>query len=60
VLDVPFPCAFDPEAKRYDPQRPVGWDNVLARWKRRGPHCGEFVDIMQRGRGLRRALAGAA
>jgi ring-1,2-phenylacetyl-CoA epoxidase subunit PaaA len=58
VLDVPFPCAFDPRAKRYDPACPVGWDDVLARWKRRGPHCEEFVALMQRGRGLRQALAG--
>jgi ring-1,2-phenylacetyl-CoA epoxidase subunit PaaA len=60
VLDVPFPCAFDPEARRYDPARPVGWDDVLARWKRRGPQCGDFVSLMQRGREVRRALEGVA
>jgi ring-1,2-phenylacetyl-CoA epoxidase subunit PaaA len=57
VLDVPFPCAYDPEAKRYDVTRPVGWDDVLARWKRRGPHCHEFVERLQRGRALRAVAA---
>lgn len=52
ILDFPFPCAFDVEARRYDFTRPVEWSAVLERWKARGPDCGWFVDVLTRGRGL--------
>jgi ring-1,2-phenylacetyl-CoA epoxidase subunit PaaA len=52
VLDFPFPCAFDVEARRYDFTQPVEWTAVLERWKARGPDCGWFVDVLTRGRGL--------
>jgi ring-1,2-phenylacetyl-CoA epoxidase subunit PaaA len=51
-LDFPFPCAFDPVTRRYDVSRPVTWDEVLARWKGRGPDYREFVGLLQRGRDL--------
>jgi ring-1,2-phenylacetyl-CoA epoxidase subunit PaaA len=52
VLDFPFPCAFDPERKRYDFGRPVSWDDVLARWRGRGPRYREFVEMLRSGRRL--------
>lgn len=50
LLDYPFPCAFDPEQKRWlFEEGEVGWDEVLARWKGRGPSNVEFVGQLQRG-----------
>jgi ring-1,2-phenylacetyl-CoA epoxidase subunit PaaA len=50
VLDYPFPCAFDPEQKRWlFEQGEVSWDEVLTRWKARGPSNTEYVDQLQRG-----------
>jgi ring-1,2-phenylacetyl-CoA epoxidase subunit PaaA len=38
ILDYPFPCAFDSEQKRWlFEEGEVSWDDVLARWKERGP-----------------------
>ena len=50
VLDVPFPSRFDAPAKRWayeDGQ--IGWDQVLERWKARGPMNQEYVASLQRG-----------
>ncbi|MFZ0217126.1 MAG: Phenylacetic acid catabolic protein [Candidatus Dormiibacterota bacterium] len=47
VLDYPFPCAFDPEAKRWDVGHPSDWDQVLARWRARGPRNAEMVAMFQ-------------
>jgi len=58
VLDFPFPCAFDAAARRYDFTRPVSWDDVLARWKGRGPDYRQFVAILQTGRDLFEAPVG--
>jgi len=50
VVDCPFPMAFDEDAKRWDFEGgAVSWDDVLARWKRRGPCNEEFVALIQRG-----------
>jgi ring-1,2-phenylacetyl-CoA epoxidase subunit PaaA len=50
VLDYPFPCAFDPEHKRWlFEEGKVSWDEVLTRWKERGPSNAEFVGQLQRG-----------
>jgi ring-1,2-phenylacetyl-CoA epoxidase subunit PaaA len=50
VVDCPFPTAFDEDAKRWDFEGgAVSWDDVLARWKRRGPCNEEFVAMIQRG-----------
>jgi ring-1,2-phenylacetyl-CoA epoxidase subunit PaaA len=46
-LDYPFPCTFDPEAKRWDPADPSDWDKVLARWRERGPRNAEMVAMFQ-------------
>jgi ring-1,2-phenylacetyl-CoA epoxidase subunit PaaA len=59
VIDCPFPMRFDEDAKRWDLERgAISWDDVLARWRRRGPCNEEFVGMLQRGhRQLRRGPA---
>jgi ring-1,2-phenylacetyl-CoA epoxidase subunit PaaA len=58
VIDMPFPCAFDAAAKRWLLERgQITWDEVLRRWKARGPKNQEFVGEVQRGY---RELAGMA
>ncbi|GIV98557.1 MAG: phenylacetate-CoA oxygenase subunit PaaA [Herpetosiphonaceae bacterium] len=58
VLDFPFPAAFDAERKEWDFSRQITWDEVLKRWKARGPSNQEFVAQIQRGnKQLRRILA---
>lgn len=50
VLDVPFPLNFDAPNKRWrleDGQ--VTWEDVLARWRGRGPLNRELVASLQRG-----------
>lgn len=50
VLDFPFPSAFDSEAKHWlFDEGQISWDEVLKRWKARGPQNQEFVDMLQRG-----------
>ena len=50
VIDCAFPMDFDPEAKRWDHARgAVSWDDVMARWRARGPANQEFVHALQRG-----------
>ena len=51
VIDCPFPAEFDEEAKRWLLEDgPIEWDQVIARWKRRGPANVEFVRALQAGR----------
>jgi ring-1,2-phenylacetyl-CoA epoxidase subunit PaaA len=63
VLDYPFPCTFDPEAKRWDFSDPCSWDDVLRRWRARGPRNAEMVASLQeefhRFRRTHPAVAGA-
>jgi ring-1,2-phenylacetyl-CoA epoxidase subunit PaaA len=55
VLDVPFPAQFDAPNKRWLLEEGrIGWDQVLKRWKGRGPMNEEYVSTLQRGH---RALA---
>ncbi len=50
VLDVPFPARFDAANKRWLlEQGPVSWDEVLKRWRERGPMNQELVASLQRG-----------
>ncbi|MCA9752920.1 MAG: Phenylacetic acid catabolic protein [bacterium] len=56
-IDYPFPCRFDPEAKRWlFDEGTIDWmddgsgrDSVMKRWRARGPKNDEFVEILQRG-----------
>jgi ring-1,2-phenylacetyl-CoA epoxidase subunit PaaA len=47
VIDCPFPAEFDEEAKRWGDE--TTWEDVLARWKRRGPMNRDYVTKLQRG-----------
>jgi len=50
ILDYPFPCAFDAQEKRWRfEEGQITWDEVLKRWKARGPKNAEFVGGVQRG-----------
>ncbi|HSK97738.1 MAG TPA: Phenylacetic acid catabolic protein, partial [Euzebyales bacterium] len=50
VIDCAFPMDFDPEAKRWDHARgEITWDDVMARWRARGPANTRFVKQLQRG-----------
>lgn len=50
VIDCPFPTRFDTSEKRWlFEQGPIGWDEVLVRWKQRGPSNEEYVAQIQRG-----------
>lgn len=56
VIDAPFPMAFDAEAKAWELDRgAVTWDEVLTRWRARGPANQEFVAMIQRGHRQRQA-----
>ena len=45
VIDCPFPARFDAEAKRWLlDEGPIGWDEVVERWKGRGPMNVDYVD----------------
>jgi ring-1,2-phenylacetyl-CoA epoxidase subunit PaaA len=58
-LDYPFPCTFDAEEKRWNFDDPCSWDDVLARWRARGPRNREMVaDFQEAYHKLRRAQAG--
>lgn len=61
VLDCPFPARFDAENKRWLLEEgPVSWDEVLVRWRARGPMNEQYVESIQRGKkGLERLLAQA-
>ncbi|ANB58302.1 phenylacetic acid catabolic family protein [Anoxybacillus sp. B7M1] len=49
VLDVPFPCKFDPVNKKWLVDQPDTWDNVIKRFKQRGPQNKQFVERIQKG-----------
>lgn len=49
-LDYPFPCEFAETEKRWlMAEGEIGWDQVLKRWKARGPANKEFVEKIQYG-----------
>jgi ring-1,2-phenylacetyl-CoA epoxidase subunit PaaA len=58
VVDCPFPATFDEKNKRWLwEDGAISWDEVLKRWRRRGPMNDEFVEQMQRGnKGLARLM----
>lgn len=59
LLDVPFPAQFDARNKRWLLEEgAISWDEVLRRWKARGPMNDEYVHTIQRGKkGLERLIA---
>jgi ring-1,2-phenylacetyl-CoA epoxidase subunit PaaA len=60
VLDFPLPCTFDAEAKVWDFDDPCDWNDVLKRWRGRGPWNEKLVGILQSGRAGLDELRGAA
>ena len=50
VKDFPFPAQFEAEEKRWlFDEGSISWDDVLVRWKERGPKNEEYVEHLQRG-----------
>lgn len=60
VLDVPFPCKFDMENRKWLYDQPDTWEGAIARWKSRGPNNKEFVDTLRKGRRELEALRNEA
>ncbi|HTP19193.1 MAG TPA: Phenylacetic acid catabolic protein [Solirubrobacteraceae bacterium] len=58
VIDCPFPAAFDEETRTWLLEHgAITWDEVMARWRARGPMNDDYVRTLQRGyqtTGLRR------
>ncbi|MBV9804050.1 MAG: phenylacetate-CoA oxygenase subunit PaaI [Solirubrobacterales bacterium] len=49
-IDCPFPAAFDEEKREWLlDEGPITWDEVIARWRARGPMNAEYVRTLQRG-----------
>jgi ring-1,2-phenylacetyl-CoA epoxidase subunit PaaA len=61
LIDCPFPSQFDAQNKRWLLEEgPIGWDDVLKRWKKRGPMNDQYIETIQRGKkGLERLIAQA-
>jgi ring-1,2-phenylacetyl-CoA epoxidase subunit PaaA len=52
VLDYPFPCEYDAEAKHWDFEGgQISWDQVFHRWKARGPMNEWYVESVRKSRG---------
>lgn len=50
ALDFPFPSRFIAEEKRWlFEEGQISWDEVIERWKARGPMNAEYVNEIQRG-----------
>ena len=57
VVTCPFPASFDSKNKRWKLEKSaITWDDVMKRWKARGPMNDYFVERIQRGY---RAMASA-
>jgi ring-1,2-phenylacetyl-CoA epoxidase subunit PaaA len=51
VIDCSFPAHFDAQAKHWLLEDgPCSWDDVMKRWKARGPMNEAFVGMVQRGK----------
>lgn len=50
-LEYELPVAFDEEEKRWDFDRTISWDEVVTRWKARGPRNAEMIAEIQRSKG---------
>ena len=58
VIDCPFPARFDEEKKEWLlDEGPISWDEVMQRWKARGPMNRPYVERLQRGYRQRMELA---
>ncbi|MDT3437746.1 phenylacetate-CoA oxygenase subunit PaaI [Haloarcula sp. 1CSR25-25] len=50
VIDYDFPVAFDEENKEWDFDNPISWDDVIDRWRSRGPANEKYVEMIQSGK----------
>jgi ring-1,2-phenylacetyl-CoA epoxidase subunit PaaA len=58
VIDCPFPARFDAEKKQWLlDEGPISWDEVMQRWKARGPMNVDYVNRLQKGYRMRSAVA---
>ena len=49
VLEYPFPCQYDAEAKHWDfSGGEISWDEVFKRWKGRGPMNQKYVESVRK------------
>jgi ring-1,2-phenylacetyl-CoA epoxidase subunit PaaA len=50
IVTGPFPASFDSKSKRWETEKgAITWDEVMKRWKARGPMNEYFVERIQRG-----------
>ncbi len=50
VIDCPFPASFDESERRWLlDEGAIGWDDVIKRWRARGPMNRDYVRALQRG-----------
>ncbi len=50
VVTCPFPAQFDSKNKRWEIEKgAISWDDVIKRWKARGPMNDYYVERIQRG-----------
>ena len=49
VLEYDLPVAFDAEAKEWRFDEPITWDDVIDRWRARGPANERYVGMLQDG-----------
>jgi ring-1,2-phenylacetyl-CoA epoxidase subunit PaaA len=58
VIDCPFPARFDEERKQWLlDEGEISWDEVMERWKARGPMNRDYVSRLQKGYRGRLAVA---
>jgi ring-1,2-phenylacetyl-CoA epoxidase subunit PaaA len=58
VIDCPFPARFDEESKRWLLEDgAISWEEVMGRWKARGPMNRDYVARLQKGYRGRMAVA---
>ncbi|MBV0902899.1 phenylacetate-CoA oxygenase subunit PaaI [Halomicroarcula salina] len=50
VIDYEFPVAFDEENKEWRFDEPISWDDVIDRWRARGPANEKYVNMIQSGK----------
>jgi ring-1,2-phenylacetyl-CoA epoxidase subunit PaaA len=51
VIDCAFPAHFDSQNKRWLLEEgTIGWEDVLLRWKARGPMNDRYIETIQRGK----------
>jgi len=50
VIDYEFPVAFDEANKEWRFDEPISWNDVIDRWRARGPANEKYVNLIQSGK----------